>query len=336
MLPMSQYRIWSHAEFLADAERRGEPADIAAALDHVSHAAFGQYDGVIAGNPEFKGWFMSRPGMTDDSRLLAELDGEIVSSVFVTCTPMQWAGEVMAAGLIDSVMTHPAHRRRGLARRLLDRALRGLESQQADLSLLYTVAGSMAYEFYASMGYVDCLRVHVLCRSTDDLPNAPPPAPQPIDSAEFRSRLDALHARHDGYLPMSQELWEWRRERRPAFVPVWPHALELPGGEPAAFAVGQAPIRKAGHQETMSLLNDCAPLSPALFEHMLAAVPAGPNVMMLCAETNEADHAACEQAGFRVVAGEACMIKPLSPRADRALHQRPQAWYTVTETVVGI
>jgi len=333
---MSQYRIWSHAEFLADAERRGESCDLAAALDRLSRAAFAQYDGVIAGNPEFKGWFMSRPGMTDDSRLLAELDGQIVSSVFVTCTPMQWAGQVMAAGLIDSVMTHPAHRRRGLARRLLDRALRGLEAQQADLSLLYTVAGSVPYEFYASLGYVDYLRVHVLRRSTDDLPNAAPLAPQLIDSAEFRSRLDGLHVRHDGYLPMSQELWEWRRERRPAFVPVWPHALELPGGEPAAFAVGQAPIRKAGHQETMSLLNDCAPLSPALFEHMLAAVPAGPNVMMLCAETNEADHAACEQAGFRVVAEEACMIKPLSPRADRALHHRPQGWYTVTETVVGI
>ena len=339
---MSDYEVQSHAEFLSQPGRSRNAAGLAEALDALSHAAFGQYDGVIAGTPEFKRWFMSRPGMTDESRFLAAAGDRVVSSVFVTLTPMQWAGQVMAAGLVDSVMTHPNHRRKGLARALLTRALDFMEGRGTDLSLLYTVAGSMAYEFYASMGYVDYVRVQFLRKATDDLAGMEKPAassPMP-GTPQLRALLDAAYAGHDGYLPMSQALWQWRRETRPSFVPVNVHVIATADHGQATFAVGQAPIRRAGRRETMTMLNDCAAsgrdLHADLFEQMLARVPVGPPAIMLCAETNEVEREVCLKAGFEVVSEEACMIKPISDRAERALRSPPRLWYAVTESVVGI
>ena len=333
---MPAYHIHSHAEILSGASDHDYGLDLADALDELSQAAFGQYDGVIAGTPEFKRWFMSRPGMTDDSRFVATCDGEVVSSVFVTVTPMQWGGELMTAGLIDSVMTHPAHRRRGMAKALLVRAADFMRERGVDLSLLYTLSGSMPYEFYASMGYVDYLRVQVM--EAQDREANQPRRPASADSSQVPELLDRVFAHHDGYLPMSEQLWRWRRERRPSFVPV--QVYTLGDGAHAIFAIGQAPIRLAGGRASKCMLNDCAALDGELdsdvCQQMVSAAPAGVPVMTACAETNEADLGALMEAGFASVSEEACMIKPLSERAEQAIHQKPRLWYTVTETIVGI
>jgi len=335
---MPDYSLHSHAEILSSPSASHYGLDLADALDELSQAAFGQYDGVIAGTPEFKRWFMSRPGMTDDSRFVATCDGEVVSSVFVTLTPMQWGGEVMTAGLIDSVMTHPAHRRQGLAKALLVRAADFMRERDVDLSLLYTVSGSMPYEFYASMGYVDYLRVQLMEAKEREV-GEPCPLTS-IDSSRLRELLDRVFAGHDGYLPMSEQLWQWRRERRPSFVPVQVYTLGDSDAAHAIFAIGQAPIRLSGGRASKCMLNDCAApggeLAPDLCQQMLSAAPAGVPVMAACAETNESDQAALMGAGFAPVSEEACMIKPLSERAQSAIHQKPRQWYTVTETIVGI
>ena len=64
---------------------------------------------------------------------------ELVSSVLVTLASMWLAGGAVQCGIIDEVMTHPDHRRRGLARALIDRALEAMVSAGAELSLLYTL-----------------------------------------------------------------------------------------------------------------------------------------------------------------------------------------------------
>ena len=332
---MPTYELLSHAECLT----RRPHIDLAQALDDLSHAAFGSYDGVIAGTPEFKRWFMSRPGMTDESRFLALCDGEPVSSLFITVTPMRFGREIMTAGLVDSVMTHPGHRRRGLARGLLSRAIESMRERGLDLSLLYTVAGSMPYDFYASLGYVDYLRVQVLEKPDRGAPGVSVPrrAPEP---ALVRGMLDAAFAGHDGYLPMSDALWQWRRERRPSSVPVRVHALGDEEAPRAIFAIGRAPIRQAGGRASKSMLNDCAVFEggfdAATCQQMAAFAPAGGPIVAACADTNAADRAAFDGAGFRPVGEEAGMILPLSPRAGAALEHRPKLWYTVTETIVGI
>ena len=333
------YRIQSHAEFLSDATASDSSADLSAALDQLSHAAFGQYDGAIVGTPAFKRWFTSRPGMTDASRFVTTADGQVVSSLFVTLTPMQWDGEVVTAGLIDSVMTHPAHRRRGLATALLTRASDFMVERGVDLGLLYTVAASMPYELYASLGYVDYLRVHLLERPDGGNGAASPDASQP-ESGELRALLDRAFSLHDGYLPMSEALWCWRRERRPASAPVKMRALCSQGSVRAVFALGQAPIRTGGKPARKALLNDYAvldgPLDTDLCSTMVAAAPAGIPMVAACADTNREDFAVLSRSGFESRAEESCMIKPLTPRVGQALRRRPRLWYTVTETIVGI
>ena len=333
------YAILSHAEALSQAAARGENVDLLSSLDQLSRAAFGQYDGTIVGTPALKRWFTSRPGMTDSSRFVATTGGQAVSSVFVTITPMQWKGEVVTAGLIDSVMTHPAHRRRGLAKTLLARATDFMAEGGVDLSLLYTVADSMPYELYASLGFVDYLRVHLLERPDGGGSTASPDAAR-LGSEELRNLLDRAFSRHDGYLPMSEALWQWRRERRPASAPVQMHTSCSGNDVRAIYAIGSAPIRTAGKPAQKAFLNDYAALDGQLdadlcLRMVRAATPAIP-VMTACPDTNEADLAALAASGFESIAEESCMIKPLTSRAEQALCKRPELWYAVTETIVGI
>ncbi len=332
------YRIQSHAEVLSEAAARGRNVDLLSVLDQLSRTAFGQYEGVIVGTPALKRWFTSRPGMTDASRFVATTDGQVVSSVFVTVTPMQWDGEVVTAGLVDSVMTHPAHRRQGLATALLTRAADFMAERGVDLALLYTVADSMPYELYASQGYVDYLRVHLLERPAGGS-NSTPDAVG-LGHEKLRRLLDRVFARHDGYLPMSEGLWQWRRERRPASAPVQMHTLGPDAGVEAVFALGQAPVRSGGEPASKALLNDYAafegPLSADLCGRMVAAAPGGVPLVAACADTNEEDLAVLTGSGFASVAEESCMIKPLTPRAGNALRQKPRLWYVVTETIIGI
>ncbi|MCJ7752768.1 MAG: GNAT family N-acetyltransferase [Armatimonadetes bacterium] len=106
----SGYKFATHADI---EDRPGLHQD----LSDLNALTFGQYDAGVAASPSFMAWYTARPGM--DPRLCqAVLCGEeLVSSLFVTVTRMRLAGKTVACGIIDTVMTHPAHRRRGLARR---------------------------------------------------------------------------------------------------------------------------------------------------------------------------------------------------------------------------
>ena len=84
---------------------------------------FSQYDAVVAATPSFMAWYTARPGM-NPGLCQAVLCGEkLVSSLFVTVARMRLAGEMVVCGIVDTVMTHPAYRRRGLARGMLERAI---------------------------------------------------------------------------------------------------------------------------------------------------------------------------------------------------------------------
>jgi hypothetical protein len=245
----------------------------------------------------------------------------------------------MTAGLIDSVMTHPDHRRRGLAKAVLSRALDFMRDSGVDVSLLYTVAGTMPYEFYGSMGYQDCLRVHVLERQEGGR-GASAGSSQISDVKHARGLLDAAFRDCDGYQPMTEELWRWRRERRPDFMPVHMWTLEAGPNRVAMFAIGQAPIRTKNGNLTKSFLNDVAVIEgradAELFRQMFDVAPSGAPIMTACAETNEPELSIFKECGFRQVSPESCMINPLTDRAQKAFRQKPSRWYAVTETIVGL
>lgn len=314
-------------------------------LDTLSHQAFAAYDGIIVGDLEFKRWFMDRPGMSKDSCFVTVCDGEIVSSMFVTVCRMQLMRQTMEVGIIDSVMTHPDYRRNGYAKAMLKKAIEYMQKQNLDLSLLYTVPDSMPFQFYTSLGFKEYIRVEYLRKSDLDgivgelhsYSSEIPP------SVSLNSFLNKTYAGTDGYLPISDELWEWRRNRRPRSVPVCVFIdTNHTGGNHigGTFAAGTAFIRSQREKQKMTLLNDIAVidrvLSGCMVIEMLSAIETGSPVNLLCAGTNHVEKQAFTEAGFLTISEESGMIFAFSERAQTAVESPPRHWYTVSESVIGI
>ena len=337
----SEYRFYTHAT-LASSNDAAVSLGLPKALDNLSHAAFGKYDGVISGNSDFKRWFMSRSGMEDSSRFLAIHQGEIVSSLFVTVMPIRFDNRIITAGVIDSVMTHPDHRRKGLARELLTKAVAFMKNKRIDIAMLYTASESIPYHFYSSEGFLDYVRVqyleiehsNLLRRGRDSFRIVE------LDRPEIRDMLDRHYSSYWGYSPMAEKLWIWRRGNRPPHLPVWVYADKEEDNIEILFTLGQAPIRKAGRHEKMTMLNDYAgrgkPLDTETVNRILCKAPIGSSVITLCARPNVSEREAFLGAGFQVVGEEACMIKPLTDNILSVVKKEPPLWYTITESVVGI
>ncbi len=64
-----------------------------------------------------------------------------------------WLDEENAVGELEPVGTHPAHRRRGLARAVCLEACRRLRELGADTAVVYSVAGSPAGRVYEAAGF---------------------------------------------------------------------------------------------------------------------------------------------------------------------------------------
>ena len=354
------YRFMTHRKLIeAGAEKGsipGEDRDLALLLHELATASVGRYDYVLSSTPEFSRWFLSRPGMSEDTCFVALASGKIVSSILLTVTPILFSGELMRAGLIDSVMTHPDHRRRGLARELLNRAVACMAELQLDLSLLYTVAESMPYHFYASLGYRDSVRVQLLKREAVSIEKAGRPdwrASGPSetkseegfsslagDPAPWREVLDRAFHGHGSYIPMTEELWKWRRQNRPSSAPVDVYTLGESHRNPATFASSRVWVRKGGEPLAVTVISDVAVQGRAfdreLVECMMSVLLPDRAVLVFCPEVNEGEIDAYTEAGFAPVSVEACMIKPLSESGVQSLQSKPALWYTVTESVVGV
>ncbi len=339
------YRIQTHEDLL---ETRSTH-QVAEELNELGNACFQNYDGVIATTPAFRHWFMSRPGMSPASRFVVVHEDRIVSSLLLTMIDLQFGGETMKAGAIDGVATHPEHRRRGLARELLDRALSFMEREQADLGFLYTVPDTAPFRFYETAGYRELVRVRYLrhderqagAGSVDTDWRIAAPAGAELEA--YPALLNRRFSGHWGYPPMTDELWHWRRVARPRQFPVTVYTgdrePDQEGDPQLLFSLGQAPIRKGGTKETLVMLNDVsAPggLTADAVHAMLAQAPKGVPVIHLCPDTHETDREAFSSAGFRESGLEACLVKPLNNRADRTIRRPPPRWYIVTESVVGV
>src|SRR5690606_13512176 len=118
-------------------------------------------------------------------------------------------------------------------------------------SLLYTVEGSMPAHFYESLGYVAHVPVRYY-RAPRPVHQEPGPAPRPAEQDEagavIRFLNDAL-AEYDGYIPVDEPLWQWRRMGRPAALPASTWVLEGPGGYAGCVSACRARVVGAGGGE---------------------------------------------------------------------------------------
>ncbi len=156
--------------------------DLARQAHELTQLAISSYQGVLEPSLAHTAWYLRRPGMDGELSQAVLYRGRMVASLFITVAMVRLGGELVRAGLIDTVITHPDHRRRGLARRLLEEAIEAMRARGLAASLLYTVPGPVPYELYRSLGFRPHAEVAYLRR---------PPAPgvrRPRRSGPLSSR----------------------------------------------------------------------------------------------------------------------------------------------------
>jgi hypothetical protein len=256
----------------------------------------------------------------------------------VTLAPMKVAGETLFCGLIDTVMTHPYHRRRGLARALLRRALGAMQAAGAQISFLNTLLANPPagpQRLYESLGYVPYAPVVRFLKDPSQVstgPSAVPISPDEAARAAFTARLGD----RTGWIDLDEDLWRWRRIDRPARYPVT--IGRAPDGGLGVVCTGD--LLAGGRPRPVTVISDLAPSDPAslpdLLASLLAAVPPAAAATVLCPQSDEALSRALQATGFRATDTEIGLFLPLSSRAAALLAAPPRPWYVSVESVIGV
>jgi len=305
--------------------------------------AFGTYPGVLVPSRAHRDWYVRRPGM-DASLSRAALCGDrLVASLFVTVAPVRLGGGVEPVGIVDTVMTHPEHRRRGLARRLLTEAIAGMRFRGLAASLLYTVDGSMPYRFYRGLGYRPYAPVRYCRRPGIPRGAVPDSGLRPMRPGEddaVRDLLNAAYARHEGYVPLDVPLWRWRKVERPPELAATVWVLEGADGLLGSVTTCRAPIVTDSGSASACVLSDLVPapaVDPgAVLPRLLGAAPAHLEARMLAASGGGGLERALSSAGWAPEATEVAMVLPLCREADRWLSEPPRLWYPLVESIIGL
>lgn len=329
-----EYDLCCHAEL----------GDTAPQIHHLASLTFGAYPGVLRPSAAHRDWYVRRPGMDSRLSMAAVCRDQLVCNVFVTVERVRLGGDLRPIGIVDTVMTHTAHRRRGLARSVLSQAIRRMRERGLFASLLYTVRGSMPYHFYQQLGYRPHVQVYSSCRV-----QAAPASPirglalhraGPEDAGKLMAFLNGHFSCHDGYVPLSDALWRWRKLDRPAelpadtwFVAKWDRVL-------GCVTICRAPIISASGEERSHVLTDLA-IGPegdprAILTALLSPVPEGGPMRILLPKVNRQTNALLNLAGFREDIGEVSMVLPLDLDTGRVLTKMPRRWYVLTESVIGV
>lgn len=328
---MDSYAICSHAEV-------DDPYWLRDAIAGLNRLTFGHYDGVIVPSRSFVEWYTARPGMAPQLCQSALVRGELVSSVLVTLVSMLLGGKAVQCGIVDEVMTHPDHRRRGLATALMDRALDAMVSAGAEVSLLYTLETDPAsgpQRLYESLGYCVYERVDRFV-APSGRPREGAQAPViPSDDAARAGFAAALGGR-DGWLDLDDDLWRWRRITRPRDYPVSIHRAA--GGALGALSTGE--LIAGGRPMPFAVLSDLALLdggdaAPDLAE-LVGAAPRDVPLTILCPRSDSRLGRLLQRHGFGVFGTELAMLRALTPEMGQRVERTPDGWYVAVESVIGV
>ncbi|MFW5867976.1 MAG: GNAT family N-acetyltransferase, partial [Armatimonadota bacterium] len=186
-------------------------------VTRLQNKAFAEYEGAMEIDRAFIDWYLKRPG-TDLTMCQAALDrGTVVSQVIVCAQPLQLGGETFRCGIIDSVATDPEHRKQGLARDLMERAHEAMMDADLDAAVLYTNPDDHPYEFYRRLGYDERARASMLIGARGGESGC---GAEPVDAAAegegLRALLNEYYVGHEGFSPLSEELWAWHKVEAPA------------------------------------------------------------------------------------------------------------------------
>lgn len=316
--------------------------DLSDQVYRLAREAFGQYPGVLRPSARNQAWYVARPGMDRHLSMAALHHGQLVSNVLVTVVNMYLAGRLRSVGVLDTVMTHREHRRRGLARRLLEEAIEGMRARGLAASLLCTLPESMPYRLYQTLGYRPHVTLHYYRREGGDKLLRPYPLHRATESDDARLRefLDARFEGCEGYVPLDDALWAWRRHQRSDDLPAEVWFVEEGDRVLGTLTVCRAPIVGPDHAEVSYVLTDLAISgeadADAVMASLLTAVPVDVETLVISASVNEETNRLLGRWGFTREASEVAMLLPFEPEIEAKVAFPPTRWYVLVESAIGI
>ncbi len=325
----------------------GAAGDITAELAALNAVTFGIYEGAVAlSDEEFMRWQLARPGGDPVLSLVVRTQGRVVASLVLTAAETRLASRPARVGIIDNVMTHLDHRRRGLARWLTDRCLDGLREGGFDASLLYAAPGSIAFHFYCKLGFVPWAET---CRYTLKVKSSRPTPPglrqaQPTDRKQVKRLINSYYAHHDSFIPLDDALWCWRKEARPLSLSTAVYLLEDKSGALQATAtVCAAPLNTEDGVQVTYILTDVAfgpqnhwPEDAAeMLADLLSPLPPEASVVTLCGANDSHLRALFQACGFKGEPAEPVLLLPLNEVGRQALSAGPHPLYALSESLLG-
>lgn len=324
----AQYRFGTHLDV----------PDLIPQVTRLSNIAFADYDPIMPVDEAFMEWYLRRPGCAPELCTAALHDGKMVSNVLATLQDLQLGGEVFPCGIVDTVGTDPAHRRRGLARRLMEDAHRRMQAAGAEAAVLYTNPEGHAYRFYQRLGY-ELRATAAALTCAGPLPTGALCAQRaaPADEPAIRRLLDGYHAAYEGYAPITDELWRWYRRERPPQMPLHLLVIRDARGEVSATAcLAELGLKTRSGMMRALMLNGFAATTDeaASLDAFLAAAPLASVAAM--SDVRTPLHGLLVARGFEQAAREVAMVLPFSERARAALARRAAPWFVMVESVVGV
>lgn len=324
----AQYHLGTHLDV----------ADLIPQLTRLSNIAFADYDPIMPVDEAFMEWYLERPGCAPELCTAAVREGKMVSNVLVTLQDLQLGGETLPCGIVDTVGTDPAHRRRGLARRLMEDAHRRMQAAGAEAAVLYTNPDGHPYLFYQRLGY-ELRATAAALTCAGPLPRSALRArpAEPGDAPAIRGLLDRYHAAYEGYAPLTDDLWRWHRAERPAGMPLHLLVIRDRSGDVSATACfAELELRTSTGTTRALMLNGFAAEADeaACLDAFLAAAPLAS--VAAITDVRAPVHDLLVARGFEQAAREVAMVLPFSARARAALARRGAPWFVMVESVVGV
>lgn len=315
-------------------------APTVAQLTSLISLTFSGYQGVIDANEDFVRWYTDRPGLDTTLSRAYWFGNEPVASIFVTRAVLSVAGKPHTIGLVDTVMTHPAHRRKSLARQLLQQALAAAEEQELDGLQLYTAPGSAGYHLYQSLGFCSIATLRYWRRlpgveiKKDYVPSW---AWKPAGNSDRETVLALIHSlsrTHDGVPLIDLDLWTWRRIERPTCIhsTTWLHR----GTETASQTISTSAVTLTDGT-TPLVLSDLIIENSREFSELAAYLGQQQALVALSDVRDVALQETLSAAGFFPEQEEAVMIYPMSERiVPSALAHSSRPWFPLMESIVGV
>ncbi|MEN6401246.1 MAG: GNAT family N-acetyltransferase [Armatimonadia bacterium] len=304
-------------------------------LASLSNLAFSEYEGAPEVDAAFCDWYGRRPGSSLDVCVGALYGDTLVANVLVAIQEVNVGGEFIRCGIVDTVATHPEHRKHGLAHRLMDMAHEIMRQHRAEAAVLYTNPENHPYHFYGRLGYVTRTRAGML---TGERPTAQRAYQvRPMGEGEegtVRDLVNARYSRYEGFARLDEALWQWHRVERPASMPAEVVVAERDGRIVGTVALAEVDVLLGGQRERVTVASDAVYPDTDCLREMLAASKQARITALHGLVNPEKDD--LEALGFTTQVGEVSMVLPFSQRAQALMDQPPGPWYVMVESVVGV